>query len=238
MNATVDKTKRANQHELGGLNIGYSYIAMCGKLPELLTSFESRYPKIIVQPHSAASTHQLEKLLHDELDFCFLTGPIESTNIETHLFQMDKFVVIVQNDHPLASKGSMSVSELAKEKILMCCDTTISKFNEHVFDFLEAAQLHPEVEMIPQSHVGLLGLVTLGRGVCVATEGYGCIFAKELSVLKLTGTDQKLPTLMAWRKNHSTAARQTFLNYVQEQQRSQAMQESPEAQQEAEVDIS
>jgi len=214
MESTVNKTVRTSQHELGGLNIGYSYIAMCGRLPQLLTDFEAKNPQTSIDLSFASSYNQLEKLLHDEIDFCFLTGPLDSTDIHTALVQTDSYSVIVPNNHPSAGRESMAVDELAKETILMCADDYINNFNEHVFNFLKVANVHPEIIQINENHIGLVGLVAMGRGVCVATEGYGCIYAKELTTLKLTGVQDQLPTLMAWRKDRPSNAKQKFRDFV------------------------
>jgi len=212
--ATINKSIRASQNELGGLNVGYTYIAMCGRLPKILTEFQSTHPDIYIEPHCATSAEQLEKLLHNELDFGFMTNPVENQELESMVFQADSYTVIVSNSHPFANKGSISIQELAQEKLLMCSDAATNYFNQHIYTFFEKAGLEPNAELVAQDHVGVLGLIALGRGVSVATEGYGCIYAKELTTLKLTGVDSKLETIMAWRRDLSFESKEIFRQYV------------------------
>jgi len=217
MDSTINKAKRADQSQFGGVNIGYTYIAMCGKLPKLLAAFEQQHPDISVEPIAASTANQMEQLHRGELDCCFLSGAVDqpaTTEIETIEFQSDAFVIIVNNSHPLAGNGSISMHELVREKILLSGQPTDSTFNQHVHRLFSVAGMEPQFEFVKQDHIGILGRVALGRGVCIATEGYGVVYSDELSILTLTGTNAKLPTLMAWRQGQPADAALKFREFV------------------------
>jgi len=217
METTINRTIRADQTEFGGVNVGYTYIAMCGKLRKLIADFEHANPTIRTELVSTTSANQLDQLLREELDCCFLSGPVDTpiaTGIESVVFQTDPYVVIVNNNHPLANRGSISIEELGREKLLLSGQPDDSTFNQHVTRLLNTTGIAPQIEYVPQDHIGVLGIVALERGVCIATEGYGCVYAEALSTLKLTGTDAKLPTLFAWRKNMQSESSRKFRGFV------------------------
>ncbi len=217
MDDTISRAIRADQSQFGGINIGYTYIAMGGKLPQLIASFEQQNQSINIEPVAASTADQLEQLHRSELDCAFVSGTVNQTispDIESVVFQTDAFVVIVNENHPLANKGSISLEELAKEKILLTGVPRNSTFNHHVHQFFAAAGLSPEIEYVEQDHIGVLGRVALDRGVCIATEGYGCVYGEALVTLALTGTQAKLPTLMAWRKDLQSESAIRFREFV------------------------
>ena len=212
MDSTIKKTIRAGQ--AGGVNLGYTYIAMGGKLASIISAFEAQYPDTKIEALNASSAKQIENLHHEEMDCCFLTGPVKAQEIETAVVQADAFNVIVNSKHPLASNGSISLEQLAAENLLLAPEADASAFNQHVHRFFAQAQLEPTIEYIHENHVGILGKVALGRGVCVATEGYGFVYAKGLTALKITGTNATLPTVLAWRKDLHNADTICFINFV------------------------
>lgn len=212
MEATISRTIRAGQ--AGGISLGYTYIAMCGELASTITEFEAQNPDIKIEALNESSAKQLEQLHHDELDCCFLTGPINAQEIETAIVQSCSFIAITHSEHPLASRGSISIEELAAENLLLASEAYASAFNQHIHNFFAQAQLEPSIDYIEETHVGILGNVALGRGVCIATEGYGVVYAKGLTALKITGTNAKLPTLLAWRKDLHNVDTIRFRDFV------------------------
>jgi len=174
-------------------------------------------PWACIELVSATTAHQLDQLHRGELDCCFISGPLKkpiAAEIDSTVFQTDAYVVIVHRNHPMASKGSISIEELGSEKILLSGQPKDSTFNQHVNQLFDHARITPDIEYIPQTHVGVLGRVALDRGVYIATEGYGCIYSNALSTLRLSGTDAKLPTLLAWRKDIQSETSITFRDFA------------------------
>ncbi len=230
METTISRAIRADQSQFGGINVGYTYIAMCGKLPKLITDFEQKYPAICIELASESTANLLDQLHREETDCCFLSGPVNTpiaADIDSAVFQTDAFVVIVSRNHPLANTGSISIEQLIQEKILLSGMPKDSTFNQHVYQFLNGAGISPCIEFVAQNHVGILGRVALERGVCIATEGYGCVYSDTLSTLKLTGIEAKLPTLMAWRKDMQSESSLLFRDYVMQTIESKSAAELP-----------
>lgn len=214
METTINKSIRARQTELGGLNVGYTYIAMCGTLPKLLAEFEALHPDITIEPFGITSIDQLERLHHNELDICFVTKPAGIQDANSMEFQHDSFIAIVNDNHRFANKTSISLEELSRESIMLRTNTKASSFNHHVLAFFNKARLEPNIEYIDQDHIGLLGKVAMGRGVCIATEGYNCVYTDNVKTLALTGTDATLPTIMTWRKDVDAESINTFRDFM------------------------
>lgn len=212
MKQTVSKAKRARHVESSGITVGYTYIAMCGKLPKLLSNFEAKHNDITLDPVCISSADQLTRLHHNEIDLCFLTGPTNSSDIESVLFQTHPFIAIVKDNERFANRTTISVHELLREKILLRNEKQAATLNNHVLSLFDRTGSTPHIEYLDQDHLSLLGTVALDRGVCIATEGYGSVFENNLKTLKITGTDASVPTVMAWRKDFESDAIRKFRN--------------------------
>lgn len=214
MHNTIAKSVRAGQTEIGGLNIGYTYISMCETLPKLLAEFQAQNPSITIEAVGLPSKDQIEQLHRNELDICFITGPISSYEVDTAPYLSHRFIAIANRDGPYADRTSISIEELSRENIMLRCELKASVFNQHVHEFFRTAGFEPNIEYLEQNHLGLLGKVALNKGVCVTTEGYGFVYAENLKKLTITGIDARLPTVMAWKKgvqSESVAAFRTFM---------------------------
>lgn len=215
MKSTISRSVRAGQAEFGSLKIGYTYIAMCGELPKLLADFQTQHPTIQIEPVGVDSVDQLEQLHHNELDICFMTGPVNSSEVDTSVFNNDRFVVIANHCKYFANKDSISIEELSQEHIILRSESKASTFNQHVQTFFKQSGFEPDIEYVETDPIGVLGKVALNYGVCIATGGYGFVYADNLKSLKLTGIDARLPTVLAWRKDVHSESISAFLAFAQ-----------------------
>ncbi len=215
MSTTVNSTKRVGRRESGGLRIGYSYIAMCGFLPGLIRAFEREHPDIPLETLSGQSAQLLESLCHDELDFNFMTKPFGYHELQTTTIQSDRFLVALNSKHPLAAQQEMSVSELSEQKILLCSAPYGCFMNQYIARLFQKVGLVPNIEWIQQDQLGVYGLIALGRGVGVVTEGHGDVYRKDTKIIELTGVDDTLPTVMAWREDQHNDSKSRFLSFAQ-----------------------
>lgn len=215
----LKKAKRARNAETSGITVGYTYIAMCGELPKLLSNFETKHSDVVVDAVCISSKDQLKQLLGNEIDVCFLTGPTNSTDIESVTFETHPFIAIVNDNERFANRTSISVHELLREKILLRNQTQAATLNSHVESIFDKTGSTPNIEYLDQDHLSLLGTVALDRGICIATEGYGSVFEKNLKTLKITGTDAALPTIMAWRKDVQSESISRFCSLARSTQR-------------------
>ena len=78
----IENTRLTHQGKIGSLRIGYTDMAIAGRLPNLLNSFQRLQPNIVLQPHHDVTVAQLQKLDEGHLDVGFVTGPISRKGYE------------------------------------------------------------------------------------------------------------------------------------------------------------
>ena len=110
--ACADRIHDLRKLLVGTLNIGVTH-SFSPILTESVISFIKMYPKINVNIVYKQMNELMELLSNHELDFVLAFKPIYPLpNVESHILFQNTLSVIVGNNHPLASKDKVSISEL------------------------------------------------------------------------------------------------------------------------------
>ena len=112
--ACADRIRDLRKILTGTINIGVTH-SFSPILTETVISFLKMYPKIKVNIVYKQMNELMELLSNHELDFVLAFKPIQPLpNVESHILFQNTLSVIVGNNHPLASKDKVSISELEK----------------------------------------------------------------------------------------------------------------------------
>ena len=110
--ACADRIRDLRKMLTGTLNIGVTH-SFSPILTASVISFIKMYPKINVNIVYKQMNELMELLSNHELDFVLAFKPIYPLpNVESHILFQNTLSVIVGNNHPLASKDKVSISEL------------------------------------------------------------------------------------------------------------------------------
>ena len=117
--ACADRIRDLRKMLTGTLNIGVTH-SFSPILTESVISFIKRYPKIKVNIVYKQMNELMESLSNHELDFVLAFKPIHPLpNVESHILFQNTLSAIVGNNHPLASKDKVSISELEKYELAL-----------------------------------------------------------------------------------------------------------------------
>ena len=112
--ACADRIRDLRKMLTGTINIGVTH-SFSPILTETVISFLKMYPKIKVNIVYKQMNELMELLSNHELDFVLAFKPIQPLpDVESHILFQNTLSVIVGNNHPLASKDKVSISELVK----------------------------------------------------------------------------------------------------------------------------
>ena len=110
----ADRIRDLRKMLTGTLNIGVTH-SFSPILTESVIYFIKTYPKIKVNIVYKQMNELMELLSNHKLDFVLAFKPIQPLpNVESHILFQNTLSVIVGNNHPLASKDKVSISELEK----------------------------------------------------------------------------------------------------------------------------
>lgn len=210
----VDNTRLSHLGQVGSLRIGYTDMASAGRLPNLLKDFQDRQPGIILQPHHDVTVTQLQKLDDGELDIGFVTGPISRTGYEQHPVQSERFVCVVYESHPLATRKSIRMEELAHEDFVHGSSKDWEQFYSYLFPLCRRSGFVPRIVQEAFNTAGILGLVACGMGVTILTDSVGNSIGSGLTIVPIEDITEQLQTVAFWKVGAVEGAMEMFVEFL------------------------
>ena len=115
----IDRAIAAGRGVEGVLRVGFVGTAVGQFLHQVAETFHARYPDCQIQIREARYTDFLELLRADEIDVMLVPVPVQEPDLASSpvLFR-EPTVLAVSARHPLARRASISLEDLAAEKVL------------------------------------------------------------------------------------------------------------------------
>jgi DNA-binding transcriptional LysR family regulator len=179
----------AEAGELGTLDIGYSASAMFSNvLPAAIRGFRRQYPYVVLSLHGIPSLEQLHRLMERTLDLGVLRKPDVKAPDGIHISEWHRtpLVVAIQEEHPLARRSSLSLSQLKGEPFIMYPREAGTGIYWQVTDLCAHAGFRPRVVREVLESSAIIGMVAAGVGVAVVPAGIQCIQFEGVKYRELT----------------------------------------------------
>jgi len=109
----LSRTRQAGRIDREDLSIGFRPATSLPLLEPIAREFSRRYPLVDIQPIRVEWTTQIESIVEGQVDVAFLMGPISHPLLEAHPLVVVPRAVATPHDHPLASRTSIELAELA-----------------------------------------------------------------------------------------------------------------------------
>lgn len=189
MENAVIKAKKAATGFIGSLHLGIVEGYDNPRMPDLLRSFRTAYPNVLLSIHEASVGNLYTALLSHQLDIVinarFIHSHLEENDISFILMGNYRLVVLLPITHPLAFKNSLELSELKDDSFII----TSSNENEASFGHLESTMNHflragftPDIVQYSNSFNTTALMVAANMGVAVLPS-YALASSRNLSSL-------------------------------------------------------
>lgn len=152
--------------DMAGLERGSIALAVASTqpLPELLSGFLARYPRVrfrLFQQQSLATV--VQQLERGEIDLCISSPPIEEPGITWVPLLTEELFLLVPNGHRLAGRGSIRLIEAAEEAFISLKPG--HGLRDLMDDLCKQAGFVPNVAFEGDETATVRGLVSAGLGV-------------------------------------------------------------------------
>lgn len=211
----VIKTQRAGRGEVGRLIIGYTDFAITGRLPMILDDFRHWHPDIHFDLNFGSTAQQISHLQNRHLDFGFLTGPNLTPGLVSRPIQRDHFIAAVSEQHPLATRDSIRLEDLAQEPFIVGTTQMWQHFRRKLDDICAKAGFQPYVAQETFNSETIFGFVACNFGVTVHLECASNYVRKGVRILPLSNVDDSLVTEIVWRDESLSPVQQAFLDRLE-----------------------
>lgn len=202
----------ANRGLLGRLIIGCLAAGANGQLPDLIRNFRARAPRHFVELHHFPdSAAQERNLLSGSLDIAVVRSIANDQAIVTRKLSDDEFVVYMPQEHHLAQRSSIKLTELANEPMVLFPRRDGPAYFDLIIQSCRNVGFEPRIEAYGTSLEAQLGLVAAGLGVSLQAESNRSIHRAGVNCVPLEKGDLVSPLWIAYRRWHRNALVDTFV---------------------------
>jgi len=223
MDISLQHAKNASTGLSGSLRIGYVRGYERSSLSNLLRSFHSEYPNVLISLYRNATDALAAALLHGELD---LIVTWDSTNLVSnpsvgHFKLADaRLVAALYPGHPLAGRHSLTRRELKDEHILfMSPSDTEDSYGDAIYmQLYQNAGYKPNIVFRSSDIESILIMVAAEEGVSILPDY--CINkltnADNLVFIPLDGDGETEEITVIWNKGNSNPVLPGILRHLED----------------------
>jgi len=202
------------QEEEGSLSIATTHTQARYVLPEIVSEFRTRFPKVGLNLHQGTSEQIADMIAANDIDFAIATG---STDLFTDLmlvpsYRWDRSIVVPKGHELTKLNRKITLHDLAKFPLVT-----------YVFSFggqsslkraFEDEGLEPDVVFTARDADVIKTYVRMGLGVgIVASMAADCADKKDLQVIDAEGLFPRSTTWIGYRKN--AVLRRYMMDFIQ-----------------------
>jgi len=163
----ADRAHRAGDGAVGRLDIALFGTGIFGVIPVLLKAFRTATPDVNIVLHNMNKEAQLDALEHRTIDIAFnrVVGP--QAGITTEVLLKERLFVAVPDDHPLAARTAVRLTELEGEPMVLFPRGLRPNFIDIVNDACRSVGFEPTVVAEVDDVVHGIALVASGGALCL-----------------------------------------------------------------------
>ena len=206
----MDEARSIGRGDVGSLRVGFIGSGMLTPLPAMLGQYRRQYPRVELLLHESYTSSVTRSLLKGTLDAGFLRDgdPTEGLVIET-LFS-EPFVAVLPHTHPLATRTSISPSQLRDQSFVFFSPTAGKLAYEKPISLCEKHGFRPRIVQEAPQWLTILRLVGAGLGVTIAPACVSQIAAPNVACLSLRGARVNSDIELAYQSSESRAIVKAF----------------------------
>lgn len=181
------ETQIKNWDNIGSIRVGASMTVGVHYMPDMIESFQKKYPSIDTRVTVNSSDVLEEKILHNELDFAVIEGLVHSENLICETIHEESLCLICGKEHLLAGKKNVRIQDLTGERFLLReKNSGTRQIVESVF-LIHGFNIEPYWEST--STLALIHAVSRGIGISIVPRQFVKSLEREYPVQILKTED-------------------------------------------------
>lgn len=131
-------------------------------LPPVFAQFRKQYSRVVLSIVRSERLRTLEAVLNREVDFGVVSQPVRDSRLTVEPIHKDELLLVVPPSHPLASRSSVRLQDLARNQLLL---PTHGRRRDQLNELFRMHEITPRVAMEVESSELLKRYVLAGLGV-------------------------------------------------------------------------
>ena len=204
---------RAARGETGRLAVGFIAQLSYEWLPNVLRAYRQRFRDVEIVLTELAPSRQIEELIARRLDLGIIGLGLPDAHEELAVAVMSEegLVVALPLDHPLATRRTLSLKELSRERFIFTVRTDSPAFNPWLLRLCHEAGFEPTIALEADRSPSVLNYVAAGFGVGVFPAQIGRLKMPNVRFVPLDEATPKYQLCVAWRRDNVSPALERFL---------------------------
>ena len=150
-------------NERGEVVVGIIPTIAAYLLPRLLNDFSARHPLVTIKVFEDITPTLLQRLHEGTIDLAVAALPIVGNELNSVALFEEKFYAVLPEDHRLASRASINLSELNREPFLLLKEGHC--FRDNLITACQKSRMSPSVVFESGQFATILAMVSAGLGV-------------------------------------------------------------------------
>lgn len=213
----IKKTRQAAQGIIGNLKIGFLGYSERFYLPSIIKQFQINYPDVDLQLEQYNHGMLNEALITGELDigFTFSFGIASIGGLEERHVFTESISAVLHNEHPLAHRDRISISELAKERFIVLNKEESPQGYNQTLLICANNGFFPNICREPRLLHTVLLLVESGMGIAILPKSLRLHSSPSLRFIDIDGEKNEYDLVVAWKKNNGNPSIQLFIKELE-----------------------
>lgn len=189
-------------------------IGFTGTVQELIPTiqkYRELYPHVGIILKQMTNAEQLEALNENKIDIALVSAPINNNKFHVKPIKTMSFMAALPEKHPLATKSSLYLHDLADETFIMTPKSAGALYYETVMSVFKQGGFAPKITMQAHDLHTVLSLVAAGMGVSLTPSSLNTlngIVQRKVEDINLT-----IVGSIAWRKDNKSELLNKFLTF-------------------------
>lgn len=200
--------------ELGVVRFGCNPSVAANLAPPVIAAFRADQPHVRLEMTEGGDAELQEDVRNGSLDFAIVTAPGFPRYLDITPLGSEDLLLVTSADHPLASRSSVRLRELAGETFVMASDTY--NISAQIVEACRRAGFEPRIACQGGSNDAARSLVRHGTGVAIlpsiAVRG---IYMQDLAVIPLEDGLTRELNLIRGKDRALTRAARAFMERLQ-----------------------
>ncbi len=182
-----------------------------------IADFSEKYPGITIEVRQFDGVDRSQAITGGDYDFCFMPRDMvpESSGIEVLVTHNETLAVVTSKKHRFSGRKSVSMKELADEKLLLLSETVSPILYMEIMDLLRTFHISPKIESLFDNLVSVYLASTSGIGVSVIPKSLASYISSDRAdMYPIEDADTSISYVMAWGKSISNPAAKLFMEAV------------------------
>jgi DNA-binding transcriptional LysR family regulator len=219
------EVRRAELGEVGSLHLGYAASAMfTSSLTSAIKEFQGGFPHVLLTLHEMTSLDQLNGLHYRTLDAGIIrkSDVAVPAGIAVEEWYRAPLVAAMTNDHPLARKRAIRISDLHDQPLIMYPRESGIGLYWQVLRLCAAAGFRPQIAREIQELSTIIGLVDAGVGIAIVPADTRSIHLQGVAYVPLRDKDAFSTLFLAFRERDRSGHLRGLLSKLRERSQFQS----------------